>query len=140
MQAGMVHALREIHRILKPRGTLIDLRPHSTNRQVLVELSYATLNAGEIDSSRSVADRLAADHVIEQAVKDKLFTLEHHTHFELYTDLDTVDDLREYGKSFNRSVLPEAVIQQVERLTHDENDDFSIRVQRPFTIARYRKL
>ena len=140
MQAGMVHALKEIHRVLKSGGTLIDLRPHYGNRAIEVDLSSATLHAGEIDSSRTESDKHAADSAIQQVVQDGLFKLEHDEIFELQSHLDTVDDLREMRKSFRQSILPDEVITRVEALTADETDDFSIRVRRNMLIARYRRL
>ncbi len=140
MRAGMVHALREIHRVLKPKGTLIDLRPHIGNRPVEVLLSYATLRAGEIDSSANEPDKRAADNAMQQMIADGLFRLEYDEEFDYITDLDTVDDLRDYGQSMERSILPDAVVAQVEALTADESDDFSIQVRRSMIIARYRRI
>lgn len=140
MHEGMVHALRAIHRILKPNGTLIDLRPDIGNRSIWVELSYATLKAGEVDSSDTESDRLAADEAIQQAVADGLFTFEYDATFDIIADLDTVDDLRDYKTTLNRSILSETVIAEVEQLIVDEDDDYSIRIPRPMIIASYRKL
>ena len=139
MREGMVHALREIHRILKPNGTLIDLRPNLGNRPVEVVLSYATLRAGEIDTSASARDGYAANDAMKKVVTEGLFSLEYDEEFDHIADLDTVDDLREYGKSLKQSSLSDATIAQVETLTADESDDFSIRIRRSMMIARYCK-
>ena len=135
----MVHALKEIHRLLKTGGTLIDLRPHYKNRDVLLELPSATLSVGEIDSTATVSDQLAANDAIQQAVDLGFYTLEHQTDFTIYIDLDTADDLRNYGDSLRRSILPDEVLQRVIDLTADESNDYSIRIRRALTIARYRK-
>lgn len=138
MQAGMVHTLREIHRVLKPNGTLIDLRPNLGGRVVEVVLASATLHAGDVDSSRYEPDKRASNLAIEQMVADGLYRLEHYEEFSYVTDLDTVDDLREYGGALNLDILSDAVVEQVDQLTADETEDFSIRVRRPMIIARYR--
>lgn len=140
MYAGMVHALHEIHRVLKPKGTLIDLRPAIGNRAVEVDLSYAILNAGEIDSTRTIADKEMADDMIAQVASDGFFTLEHQERFDTVTDLDALANLIEYAESFKKSVLPDSVIEQVASLTRDEEPDtYSIHIRRPMHIARYRK-
>lgn len=140
MYAGMVHALHDIHRVLKTGGTLVDLRPAIGNRTVEVDLPFVTLHAGEIDSSGNTPDKIAADNAMAQVVAEGWFIKEHEEIFELVTDIDTVPDLREYAKSFRRSVLPDAVIRTVESLTSDEEPDtFSIHVRREMQIARYRK-
>ena len=140
MHAGMVHALREIHRVLKPNGTLIDLRPHFGDRIVEVMLSVATVRAGEIDSSATETDKYEANTAIQKVVADGLFRLEHDEVFNYVADIDTVDDLREYGESLEESILPETVVAQVEALIADETDDFSIQVRRPMMIARYHRI
>ena len=140
MYAGMVHTLKEIHRVLKPNGTLVDLRPNFGNRTVEVNLSYATLFAGEVDTSPSDPDLRAANSAIQQAFTDGLFRFEHDEEFEYVTELDTVADLREFGEALDKSTLSESVIVQVETLVADEPDDFSIHIRRPMTIARYRRI
>ena len=140
MQTGMVHALKEIHRVLKPNGTLIDLRPNLGNRPIEVVLSNATLRAGEIDTSASAPDSHASNAAIKQVVADGLFKLEYDEEFEYIADLDTVADLHEYSKTLKQNILSEATVAQVEALISDETDDFSIRIRRSMIIARYRRL
>lgn len=140
MHAGMVHTLHEIHRVLKPDGDLLDLRPANANRHVDVDLPDVTLHVGEIDTSRTAPDHIASDEAIATCVADGLYTPLHEEIFELVTDLDTVDDLRTFGASLSSSVLPDAVIEQVHLLTTDEApDSYTIRVRREMLIAHYRK-
>ena len=135
----MVHALQEIHRVLRPGGTLIDLRPAIQNRTVELELSYARLHIGEIDSSGTAADHRAADAALRSAVKRGLFRGEHDADFQLVTDLDSVEDLRGYAAALRQSALPEEVVSRLEWLTANEDGDFIIRIRREMVIARYRK-
>ena len=135
----MVHALQETHRVLRSGGTLIDLRPAIQNRTIELELAYARLHIGEIDSSATAADHQAADAALRGAVKRGLFQSEHDADFQLVIDMDSVDDLRAYAAGLRRSVLPDEVISRLEWLTADENGDFIIRIRRQMTITRYRK-
>ena len=134
----MVHALQEIHRVLKMGGSLIDLRPAISNRIVEIELSYARLHVGEIDSVVTIPDHLAADRALQNQIAAGLFRAEYEENFELVTELDTLADLLEYAASLRQSVLPEAVLQRVEAIIADETEDFSIRTRREMVIARYR--
>ena len=136
----MVHTLQEIHRVLKAAGTLIDLRPGIQNRSVELELSYARLNLGEIDSSSRVADCQAADAALRDAVNQGLFRGEHDADFHLITDLDTAADLRGYAAALRRSILPEEIMNRLESLTAHENEDFIIHIRRDMVITRYRKM
>ncbi len=136
----MVHALHEVHRVLLPGGTLIDLRPTTTNRTVEVDLSYARLCAGEIDSSGTVADREAADAALRGAIAAGRFRAEHKETFFHMTDMDSVADLRDYAATMRGSVLPKDVVRRVETAVEGEAEDFSIRTRREIVIARYRKI
>ncbi len=135
----MVHALQEIHRVLKVGGSLIDLRPAISNRTVEIELSYALLHVGEIDSVVTIPDHFAADRALQNQIAEGLLRAEHQESFELVTELDTMADLLEYAATLRQSVLPEAVLQRVEAIIADETEDFSIRTRREMVIARYRR-
>ena len=135
----MVHALSEVHRVLKPGATLIDLRPDTSNRRVELELAEARLYIGEIDSAITFADHVVADDTLRSAVAAGRFQFEHRASFEDVTDLDTLADLREFAATLRRSVMPASMIPQIERLTADEEADYVIRSLRDMVIARYRK-
>ena len=135
----MVHALQECQRVLRAGGTLIDLRPGQRNRQVELELPSARLHLGEIGSASPTDDDLAADAALRQATGAGLFRLEHDERLEYVTEMDTLDDLREFGETLRRSAMPAALIERASQLTADE-PEFIIRVRRQMLIARYRRL
>lgn len=135
----MVHALSEAQRALRPGGRLIDLRPTMRNRRVELDLPGATLFLGEIDSSSTFPDHLAANAALEAALIAGDILLEHETAFAYVTDLDSQADLREIKAGLRRSVMPESIFEKVKRFTADESADFLIRIRREMLIARYRK-
>lgn len=101
---GMVHALREIHRVLTPGGGLADLRPDRRldsgkhRRDVLAKLSYLRgrreIPVGVLEEG-SFADDEAADRAIQRVLHAGLFsltsseTLPFRLHFH---DLESFDD------------------------------------------------
>ena len=136
----MVHALSEARRALRPGGRLIDLRPTMRNRRVELDLAGATLFLGEIDSSCTFSDHVAANASLDAALAAGDIRLEHKTAFAYVTDLDSLADLREFETGFRRSVMPESIYEQIRLLTADETEDFLIRVRREIMIARYRRM
>ena len=135
----MVHALSEARRVLKAGGRMIDLRPTMANRRVELELPVATLFIGEIDSSGSLDDHVAANEALDAALAAGDFTLEHQTEFHYLSDLDTLADLRDFQAGLRRSVMPEAIFARVESLLAEEGDGALIRIRREMRIARYRR-
>ena len=136
----MVHALSEARRALKPGGRLIDLRPTTRNRSIELALSSATLCIGEIDSTSTFSDHVAADAALEAALAAGELRLEHRTTFHFLSDLDSLADLREFQRGLRRSVMPESIFQRIQALTADEDASYLIRIRREMLIARYRKL
>ncbi len=135
-----MHALSEVRRVLRPGGSLIDLRPTARNRQVELELSEARLHIGEIDGSNSAAEKLLADEALQAGLDRGLFTVEHRAQFEYISDLDTLEDLREFAAGLRRSVMPEALPRRIAALTAGEREDYLIRIRREMIIWRLRRL
>jgi len=64
----MVHALNEIHRVLIPNGTLIDLRPMLDRWPVEVTSNKEILEAGRVtDLLEPLSDDKAANQAVEEA-------------------------------------------------------------------------
>jgi hypothetical protein len=93
---GMVHALREIHRLLRPDGALIEIHPVVGAPTVEVRegglLAFAEDDPGYDyeDDLRSAED--AVDRVIEAGV----FVLDRSREFELRTHSSSVAELRDH--------------------------------------------
>ena len=134
----MVHALEETQRVLKNGGSFIDLRPATKNRTVALELSSTQLHIGEIDSSSTFSDHIAADTALKRLMEQGLIVLEHDAVFEVTTDLDSVEDLREFAATLRRTILPDELLKRIETLIADEEEDYIIRTRREMVIARYR--
>ena len=132
--------MSEVRRVLKPGGHLIDLRPTRRNRTIELELPSARLAIGEIDSSSTFPDHVAANDALDAAITAGEFSLEHRTSFHYLSDLDSLADLRDFKAGLRQSVLPEAIFERIEALTADEPVDCLIKIRREMLIARYRRL
>ena len=135
----MVRALSEARRVLKRGGRLIDMRPTMRNRSVELMLPDASLFIGEIESTITISDHVAANAALDAAMAAGEFRQEHRVTVEIRTDLDTLADLREFQGDLRRSVMPESIFERIEALIVDEPGDFLIRIRREMLIARYRR-
>lgn len=101
---GMVHALREIHRVLTPRGMLADLRADRRmdprKRHVALPRVYCVSDGGEILAGvlkkENVADHRAADRAAREVLRRELFTLQSAETFPFRFYFRTLSHLEDY--------------------------------------------
>lgn len=101
----MVHALQEAHRVLKPDGILIDLRPAPAHRQLGLGEGRQWRLVGSLHEI--LDDDYAADAAIAQMAQEGYFRPEKSMRFRLDRVMDTMDDIREFIADFDeRRHLP----------------------------------
>lgn len=69
----MVHALKEAHRILVPRGIMIDIRPLSVNVPLEVLYAGGRESAGIIDMSPEVQSDISSGRAIETVMLEGIY-------------------------------------------------------------------
>ena len=94
----MVHALTEAHRVLKPDGILVDLRPAAVHRRVGVVYNGEYRQLGRMrekfDEDRS------ANRAVAQILQQGLFETEWHSRFDCQRVMDTIDEFRAWIDDF----------------------------------------
>jgi hypothetical protein len=125
----MVDALREVHRILAPRGILVDARPDSR------VLAYAERRTGRgfqrfavVKTSKAeLANDRFSDRAMAKVVQQKLFKRKRRGRFWHRVPFDGLDDLRQYLWEHLRFVRRASwVVDEPYRRRH-ANDQFVIR-------------
>jgi len=111
----MVHALLEAHRVLKPDGLLLDLRPAAVHRRVGIAQGddYQLLWR----MRESFEDDHAADRAIAQVTGDGHFKPAGRTRFPCFRTMDTLDEFREWLEDFDKRKLQshDWLVQRLER-------------------------
>ena len=93
----MVHALDEIHRTLKPNGTLIDLRPVEDHWAVEIVSSACWQVAGRLtDVPIAVADDEAAFNAMREAESRRWYIKEKEEEFAFFYYWDTPSEMKEF--------------------------------------------
>lgn len=135
----MVHALKEIWRVLVPGGYLIDLRPFNETSSVEIVCDDAVIPAGIIDEAAGFPDDLAANRAIKTLADDGLFTIEQNDAFDLLTYWNTYADFKTYMDGRSKAILPSETQAQVIHLFEKHGENTRVRTRIRMIIARYRK-
>lgn len=96
----MDHALEETHRVLKPGGLLIDLRPDAAHRRVGLGVDRRWRLVGVM--RESLEEDRAANAAVRTVVADGLFQPVRRARFSLDREMDTIDELRSWLGDFTR--------------------------------------
>lgn len=90
-----MHALRHVHELVVPGGTLVDLHPVTEER---VETRDGTF-IGVIEEPEFIATDLPnAEACLQESIRDGLYVLEHETEFDFLQHFDEAEELIEKNK------------------------------------------
>ncbi len=125
----MVDALREVHRVLAPRGIVIDARPDS---RVLAYAERRKVRGfqrfGEVKtSSVELASDRASDRAIARVVRERLFRRRRHGRFWHRVPFESLADLRHYLWEHLRFVHRASWVVDVAMRKRYANEEFVIR-------------
>ena len=138
----MVHALHEAHRVLKPNGLLVDLRPAVAHRRVGIERGGRYQQLGAM--REKLDDDRAANHAVAHIVQEGLFKAEWRTQFDCRRVMDTPDDFQAFIDEFAQlgGDLPphDWLIQRVERAFKAQRGNTKIVVRGPLVLRVLRKM
>jgi hypothetical protein len=98
---GMVHALEEILRLLKPDGCLIDIHPIREARLIKIYQGRSVLFAESDPGYDYDEDLRQAEDALAQVLQSRLFMIERSSEFDLLTYASSVPELRDYWTKAN---------------------------------------
>lgn len=137
----MVHALREAHRVLKPNGILIDLRPALVHRRVGIERAGRFRQLGRM--YESLDDDRKANRSVALVLRAGLFKAEWRTRFDCRRVMDSLSDFRTFIDEFVApgTDLPrhDRLIQRVQRALETTESTKRIVVGGPLMMNVLRK-
>jgi hypothetical protein len=116
---GMVHALEEIRRLLKPAGFLIDIHPIRKAPLIKVVRGNVVLFL-ESDPGYDYDDDLVhAEEALDQVIRRGLFHIEGGNEFEVVTFASSVIEMRDYWAkygAFDEEPKDDAIVRHQDEL------------------------
>jgi hypothetical protein len=91
---SMVHALEEIHRLLKPTGALIDIHPVAESSPIEIHQGEKTDLAGYWSVRQWCIDYQQADNALTEITQRGLFAVEREGVFDSLTHYANVEEMR----------------------------------------------
>ena len=136
----MVYALREAHRVLRPQGLLIDLRPAAVHRRV------GLVQDGEYKfkwfSRESFDDDREADRAVATMVNAGLLRSERRIRFACYRIMDSLEDFQAWMNNNirkQRLLNREWLVQRLESAVDAADGSIRIVVSAPLILQVLRK-
>jgi hypothetical protein len=115
---GMVHALKEIHHLLKPGGRLIDIHPFAEASLIEIHQGQAIIFSEPVPTT-SLDDIQQADNALAAVIQQGLFAVERASEFDFRIYAPSVSQLRDFlaeASAFEADSLDEQVAAQREEL------------------------
>ncbi len=97
---GMVHALEEIHRLLRSDGRLVDIRPYAEPSILKVVAGDQTLFA-EPKRESDHEGVLDSDRAMDEILERKLFAVERARDFDFFSYGSSAPELQEFWDRYN---------------------------------------
>ena len=138
----MVHALREIHRTLKPKGVLLDLRPLEDSWSVEISSGAGWQASGRLsDLPIGVADDAAANEAMREVESRGWFVQKKMEEFPFFYYWDTPSEMKEFmedeWEDFEK--MEEDVYRKTASMWASSNADARVRVRVKMLIAAWEK-
>lgn len=117
----MVHALREAHRVLKPAGLLIDLRPSAAHRQVGILCAGRCQPLGTVH--RNIDDVRAANRAVARIVRAGLFKIEWRVRFDCNRIMDTPAEFQDWWDEFAHKQLDDSILRNIDDALQNNREE-----------------
>lgn len=124
----MVHALRRIHRSLRPGGVLLDLHPQPVRGGVEVWQRGRVERLGHVDQQEDIRDILEARARLDLLEGDGWYRTERREFFDLLTHFPTAENWLEYqAREGYTGVISEELLATADRLLAAGEGEFVVR-------------
>jgi len=116
----MVHALEQIHSLLKPVGYLIDIHPNGELVEFIYPYEGRERLFGHLQETDDYIEYRQADEALNEVVSKGLFQVEKSEEFTFNTHSNTFDNLKTFlNENWSDAIICDEVIANVKKLEAD---------------------
>ena len=116
----MVHALGQAHKLLHPKGLLINVNDLPTPHPIEVQTPVGVHKVGWIQDRGDFYETRSAFNALAQVVGDGDFTLEDQRDFDFNIYIDDLAELVEWlAEWWSSAILPDNIFRQIEALMRE---------------------
>lgn len=123
-----MHALRRIHRSLRPEGVLLDLHPQPKSAGLEVWQGGRVEGFGQVDQEQDLIDILEARARLDLVLSDGWYVTEGRRFFDLLVHAPSAEDWLEYqAREGYTGVLPEELLALARQSLASGGGEFVVR-------------
>ena len=137
----MVHALEQIHFLLKGNGRLIDIHPPPEPPPIFVRLGDQRHPVGWVREADDYCEYAQADDALDEVVARGLYRWEKRGRFTFVTYAAAITELQAHlAETWNDAIIDDRVIQRAEELMATVEPDQEVLLHEVIQIARLKAL
>ena len=127
----MVHALQQIHNLLKPGGYLIDIHPVDEQIKFICPIDKRDHFIGYLDVSNYFSEYRQADEAVKTAIENNLFTNESSGNFEFRNYANSFSEMKTYlAETWDEAVITDEVMVNAKNLEAEHGEYKTILCER----------
>ncbi len=137
----MVHALQVVHRLLRPDGLLLDLRPAPIHRHVGIKEGDLYHDIGRLDEV--LVDDRAADRAIREVISQGYYRRIHRDKFIVNRYLDSLDSFKDWYEEFSHDKpckFNPRLVERVKTVQYSLTSQASLVITGPVIINLLKKI
>ncbi|MDH3944868.1 MAG: hypothetical protein OEV06_12310 [Anaerolineae bacterium] len=136
-----MHALEESWRVLKPGGSLVDIRPYLGNMRLELLTEGQPSLAGLVDDSGLIPDHEAVEHTLAAGLERGLFEKEDERFFDYEYLWESPEGLKDYvDENWCSRRLQKSLFKRLKKMAGEVEAESRVRIRDERIIARYKKL
>ena len=136
----MVHALEQIHDLLKPNGLLINIQPNGEKVEFILPLDKRDHFIGYMEETDNYIEYHQANDAIESVISAGLFQVVVSGEFEFLTHADSFDELKTFlDENWSDAVVTDDMIESA-RLLENEHGKRNVLLREQVKISLLKRV